>query len=239
LNKKYSIITINKHELLDGIQKNKTPIMHFFKSPSHFKTMPLGYNIVFICKFCDHKLQAQFKETSNLNKHLKSHAEFNNWLKLFNAHFNRTKETMISDKLFSLIKYFISSNAALAELKNEHFLKILDPSISCPSYNVFRNELLPSVMERFYSAVQNKLNRAVSVTLILDIWTNRLNRDFVALAASIIDHNFERELIVIGMMRMPPTGHNAESIKQVVECLINKYHFDKSKLRGNYQIFNS
>lgn len=55
--------------------------------------------------------------------------------------------------------------------------------------------------------------------------------DFMGLSANIINNNFEKKAIVIGMMLMPG-NHCAENIKIAIEKLVNRYSFDKSKIHG-------
>ncbi len=59
--------------------------------------------------------------------------------------------------------------------------------------------------------------------------------DFMGIAANIINDEFERETIVIGMTLMPG-NHCSESIKLAIESIINQYSFDKSKLSGKTPI---
>ena len=60
--------------------------------------------------------------------------------------------------------------------------------------------------------------------------------DFIAVSANIIFKTFEKETIVIGMMKMPGP-HNAENIKICVEQIVNEYDFDKSKVKGKMCLF--
>lgn len=92
---------------------------------------------------------------------------------------------------------------------------------------------MPTVLEKLMSFLSSKLNNAETVTLIVDIWTNKINADFIALAACYTDKNFFKQIHVIGMMRMPGS-HCAENIKQGIEEIVNKYDFDKSKIDCNY-----
>ncbi|RNA44646.1 hypothetical protein BpHYR1_017604 [Brachionus plicatilis] len=57
---------------------------------------------------------------------------------------------------------------------------------------------------------------------VVDIWTNRVNADFIALGAVLFDFNFNRQLIVIDIQRMKG-GHCAENIQIAIEDIINKY----------------
>lgn len=55
--------------------------------------------------------------------------------------------------------------------------------------------------------------------------------DFMGLAAAITNESQVREMIVIGMMKMPGK-HNAENILSTTETLVNRFDFDKSKIIG-------
>jgi hypothetical protein len=73
---------------------------------------------------------------------------------------------------------------------------------------------------------------AFSICLISDIWTNKSMLDFMGLAVNIVDRNFKRQTLVIGMKQMPGP-HNAENIIAVLMDLINRYeNLDKSRIHG-------
>jgi len=82
----------------------------------------------------------------------------------------------------------------------------------------------------FY-AINQKLEDAIVVTLISDIWTSPEMLDFIGLAANITTSAFEKEVVVIGMMRMPGS-HCAENIKTSIEAMVNRFALDKSKING-------
>ena len=129
-----------------------------------------------------------------------------------------------------LIKYFVSSNNSLAELKNKFFRKLMvKAKIKTPDYRTFVNGLLPKVMQEIHEKILSKLNQATSISLITDIWTNKQLKDFIAVVASIINTKFQKELVVIGFSRMPGK-HNAENVKKAVEVNVDKYEFDKNKI---------
>ena len=94
-------------------------------------------------------------------------------------------------------------------------------------------------MKKLHYSIEKKIQNALSVCLIVDIWTNRIMSDFIGLGASLIKDRFQKELFIIGLTRMNG-AHNAENIKQRVEYMINKYSFDKSKVhcKLNYHISN-
>jgi hypothetical protein len=86
-------------------------------------------------------------------------------------------------------------------------------------------------MKTMNSIIEKKLQSSLYVCLIIDMWTNRSNSDFVALAASCINFSGERELLIIDMA--PMNGpHSAENLKLVVEQMINRIDFNKSKIKG-------
>jgi len=54
----------------------------------------------------------------------------------------------------------------------------------------------------------------------------------MGLAVNIVDRNFKRQTLVIGMKQMPGP-HNAENIIAVLMDLINRYeNLDKSRIHG-------
>ena len=75
-----------------------------------------------------------------------------------------------------------------------------------------------------FKTIDKKLIDAVFVCIIVDIWTNFLNSDFIGLNVEINNPYFEKDILIINMMRMPGS-HNSENIKMCVET-INKYTFD-------------
>ena len=75
--------------------------------------------------------------------------------------------------------------------------------IKTPNYRTFVNKFLPEVMKQIHEATLSKLNLATSISLITDIWTNKQLKDFIAVAANIINEKFNKELLVIGFTRMP------------------------------------
>ena len=66
-------------------------------------------------------------------------------------------------------------------------------------------------MYKLYESLETKLESALSLCLISDIWTSKQMLDFMGLAASYTDKFYERHVIIIGMMLMPG-NHSAEYI---------------------------
>jgi hypothetical protein len=46
----------------------------------------------------------------------------------------------------------------------------------------------------------------------------------------LINENFERSIIILGLERMR-NGHAAEETKQAIEDIVNRYNFDKTKIK--------
>ena len=111
--------------------------------------------------------------------------------------------------------------------------KLLDLlSFKLPCGRTFTDSILPEVLEKVYTSINEKLIDAEYITLISDIWTNRQMHDFMGLAACITSSSFKREMLVLGMMIMPG-NHCAENIQEAIEKLVNKYDFDSTKIIGN------
>ena len=84
------------------------------------------------------------------------------------------------------------------------------------------------MMNRYISY---KLESSASVTLIVDIWTIKQLRDFIAVVAKCIYSSFEGECFVIGIDEMV-RRHIAENVKTAIEKIVNPFEFDKRKLAG-------
>ncbi len=139
-----------------------------------------------------------------------------------------TTSMIISDSILKLVKYVISSNSPITELKNKGFLDILDKEIKNlhMSYGVFRNKILPEVVVKLERLLTSKLNKASQICLITDIWTNRSNADFIAIGAVLVSSDLSKELHIIGLDRMKGE-HNSENIQASVEEIVNRFEFDK------------
>jgi hypothetical protein len=208
-----------------------TPILHFFDSLKTFSCMPLN-NILFVCKICGSELHASLGYSTNLNKHLNllSHREkMKDWLEKYEK-FRRPDSLIpkLDDASILLVKYIVSSNTAIQQLKNPHFREI--SRLPVPDASVFRNKWLPNVMEKLIKIIETKLRKAASICLTLDLWSSSVNSDFLALNASLGSEDFDqREIITIGMVRMNDR-HIAENIKLNVEKIVNSFDFDKRKI---------
>ena len=158
--------------------------------------------------------------------------EIGEWFNKYRDYLKPKNDVKLSDELFDVIKFFITSNLSLNDLKNPFFLKIINPKLKVGGTFSFRHSKLPEAIKTLFLEIENRLDAAYSICLIVDIWTNEPNVDFIALGAFCINSNFERELIIINMMEMPGP-HTAEVIKDATEQMVNQFEFDKSKINGD------
>lgn len=89
-----------------------------------------------------------------------------------------TKDNML------IIKNFVSSSQPISDLRNQHFKNLC--KVKIPDAYTFRYTTLPSIMEILYDALEIKLQNASYVCIIIDIWTNLMNADFIGLGAVIV-----------------------------------------------------
>ncbi len=134
----------------------------------------------------------------------------------------------MDSKKFSLVKFFIDANMPMKALESVHLREMVDSRLAKFS---FRERILPDIIQHLESVIATKLQSAHSIHIITDIWTSNTMADFEAAGAVLTYENLRRELIVIGMERMWGP-HTAENIKDALQTLINKYEFDKPKIRS-------
>ena len=63
---------------------------------------------------------------------------------------------------------------------------------------------------------------------------NKINVNYLGLAASIMNSNLQKEIIIVGMTTLGGE-HGAESLKVGIEKILNKFTFDNSKIHGKYK----
>ncbi len=96
----------------------------------------------------------------------------------------------LDDNMLLLIKYFISSNNSVIELKHKYFPKLMKQAkIKSPAYRTFVNNFLPKIMKQIHEAILLKLEKSISISLITDLWTNKQLKDFIAVAVDILMRN--------------------------------------------------
>jgi hypothetical protein len=209
--------------LIENKIKSFTSTLHFFTSKRKFEKLPSD-NVDFICKICNAKLKAPLAKHTNLYKHLKKHPQFREWRKIYNTFTKKTTKPVINDNMFDFIKFFITSNCSFSVLENEYLIKLLGQVMHLPGVQSFRKTLLTEAYDILRNAIESKLNNAETICLISDIWTNENNSDFIALIAVLTDSDFEREFLIIDMMRMPGNSHTAENIKIAIETMVILCH---------------
>jgi len=133
---------------------------------------------------------------------------------------NKSKARKVIDNdTFDLVCAVISTNMPLAILENVFVAKCFKMELS--TAKTFRNSTLPRVFIHLHNAIEKKLEESISMSLITDIWTNKVTADFLALAALIVNKFKKQELIVLGMKPMNG-NHTAESFKIAVEDIVNE-----------------
>lgn len=221
----------------EGRIERKTATLHFFTCQRVWDRAPNpNVSYLFKCKICaNNSLQSSFYAVSNLGKHLEKHQEVAEWLELHKKKQNRFKEVVIDENLWRFLTYFLSSNLALTELRNKHFLGIVLSSIKCPSYEQLRYRLLKVVLAKLMEVIQNRFNSAIYVTLITDIWSNRLNTRFLGLAACCTYIDSRKEMLVMDLQEIEERA-SAEVLREKIEEIVNKFAFDKSKIKGIHSL---
>jgi len=221
-----------KKMFIFGQDKSRyTQRLHFFTSIRTFSERPKSH-VSFTCKICSKILRATFPEFNNLNNHLKTHDTWRKkWLSFYNKHFAPAL-SLLDNNTYDMIRFIISSNLAICQLDNVHFQKLIENKMTSPCLKTFRYDRLPTIYQQMLDIIDDKLNKARTICLITDIWTNRIYADFLALGAVIINEFFEQELIVIGMKSMGG-DHTAENIQTVLETIINSFKCNKTKFHGN------
>jgi hypothetical protein len=146
-------------------------------------------------------------------------------------------ETCVHIQRNALINFFVTSNSSFEQMNNIFFKKMLSfiPEIPVLGIFKFRNTYLPGVMDKMNQEISRKLNKSFSIRIVVDIWTDLINSDFIGIAAlvSISIDDSPREVLAINMLRMSG-NHTSENVKKAVEDGINVFDFDKSKVHGKY-----
>ena len=90
-------------------------------------------------------------------------------------------------------------------------------------------EILPALMNQLTDTIETKLNAAVFINLITDIWSSIATIPYLGLEFSLIYENFTRETITVGLEKML-LPQNAENCKLAIETIINSFEFNKAKI---------
>ena len=221
--------------IISGKKKNYAECLQFFTLPSYNFPQKPTQNLLWTCCGCNQRIEASLGSTTSLNRHLRElcrNSESKIWYQMFQ---NKTPwGKKISKEMLFLIKYFITANEALKSLNNPYLKELMSliPKFIYPTVHIFRYNFLPSVFQMLKELIEQKLNDCVTICIIIDLWANLINKDYLGIGATLSDIDFDREIIVLNMIRMEGS-HNAKNVKIAVEKGINAYKFDKSKVHGN------
>jgi len=195
--------------------------------------------IEFKCRGCGTQFEQLLANTTYLNRHLRNYCKSNEvkfWYNKYREFSNKNNVSILSDDKLLLVKFFIYSNASLATLLNPYLRELIKMRIAMPgAFFTFRHTIMPVVLNHLYLLIENKLETAVTVSFVVDLWTNLINSDYIALGVVITNNSFDREMIIVNMMQMIGT-HNSENVKSAIETIINRFRFDKSKIHSKFFI---
>ena len=131
-----------------------------------------------------------------------------------------------------MAKFFISSNTILKDFRNPYLTHLLNQaSIQNYSSKTFKRTIIPDIMKQVKNGLKDKLNRAKSITMITDLWSNKQMIPFIGLAVSYTFENLEQQNYVIGLKRIYGK-HNAENIKGLIEEILSEYESDYPNIVG-------
>ena len=137
-----------------------TPILNFYECETNFEAKPLN-QIKFKCIICKKTFHARVGRCGNLNRHINidhTDQKTTEWCEKFKNYSKKSKTTTILDEdNLLLVKYFISSNNSIAELKNKFFKKLMAKAkMKTSDYRTFVNSLLPKVMQEIHEIILSK-----------------------------------------------------------------------------------
>ena len=211
-------------------EKKLSAVYNFFQCKTEYDSKP-EHKLVFKCMICSADIRSHHGISSNLHKHLRSHAEYKEWkLKFDEFNPSQDNEDEISRNVLDLVLYFISSNESAIQLENTHIRRLLSRlGFNLPHRLSFASTLIPEVVKKCKAEIERVLKNARAVTLVADIWTSVQIADFMGLCATTLSKGVERKTFVIGLKRMSGP-HNAENIKDTIESIVNEYNFNKNKI---------
>lgn len=123
----------------------------------------------------------------------------------------------------------------MTQLGNKYLKASLSPACKIDSISTFRYRILPIVVEKMNREINNRLTQARYITLVVDCWTSQLPAvEYLGLAAQCINSRFEKRMIIVGMQEIIG-GHSAENIKIAIENIVNKFTFNKTKIKGIFK----
>ena len=127
---------------------------------------------------------------------------------------------------------FIDTNMPITIVKNAFFIDFVNQTIKCPTYDHLRNQIIGSIMSKLFEKIQDKLLSAITISIMVDLWSSRVMAGYIGLGAVCAFPDAHRELVVIDFKAFSDR-HTAENVKNEIETMVNKYNFKKAKLNGN------
>jgi hypothetical protein len=108
------------------------------------------------------------------------------------------------------------------------FMNEVHPKFNLPSRPTITQKLIPAVKEKRISHIREQLSHAKSVSLTVDIWTDRRMHSFLAITAhTFVNLRADASLINFSAYKGPHTG---KSIATAIEKTVNDF-----KLRGKLE----
>ena len=143
----------------------------------------------FFCKICFKPRKSSFQHVPNLIKHLEEHDELKEWIKAYREFLkHHEKQYLIDEPTFRFVRFFTDCDPSFEMLNKQSFTDIVDPKIKIESYHTITNRLLPEVMEKLHKKFAEKLRLAVTVSLMVDLWSKKKKRSsYIALVAAIMN----------------------------------------------------
>ena len=165
-----------------------------------------------------------------MNKHLRNAHDITKiWNERYSEQKGRKSKIAIDTKTLLIVKAFVTMDIAVIAMANESFKALSKYPLPCQE--TFRTTILPKVLELLQDFIKKRLQRAQAIWLLSDIWTNISKNDYLAIGAAITDENFERELVVLDIIRceQPKTTTH---VQELIEQTIQRYEIPDNVLHG-------
>ena len=221
-----------------AVTKDLPKVLIHYNVPS---TLPDG-DFKVKCKYCVKEISGSLKSTSNWWKHLvsytyviyhiiilfftqrRSHAEelkqcsseqqsmslFVQPLKKYDA--NHPKQKRGTEALVDFIAEDLMPLHLVESQWFQKLLSLLDPQYTLPSRKHLSKTLLRNKYDRPKAVVIEHLTTVTTLSLTIDLWSNRQMRSYLGITAHYITGNWKLEHIVLGCNRVQGR-HTAENIQ--------------------------
>ncbi len=115
---------------------------------------------------------------------------------------------MLTRNELELVKYFISSNSAIQELKNESLNYFFERAgLHIPDEKTFKSTVLQKAIDKVEEVINQKLLNSTDTAVIFDNWATKQQQDFTGVAVMTFDEvvmkfeKLERDCFVIGLRK--------------------------------------